>query len=55
MIIKYKIMESVLDVRLNIPKSDMHFFGELAVKIEWTVKNKKSLWNEYLKNSPVVF
>ena len=45
-------MESVLDLRLNIPKSDMRFFRELATKMGWTVETKESALQKYIASRP---
>ena len=37
---------------VDIPKSDLMFFKLFADKLGWQVKNKQSLWEEYIKNSP---
>ena len=45
-------MESVLDVRLNIPKSEIRFFRELADKMGWTVETKQSALQQYIASRP---
>jgi len=45
-------MESVLDVRLNIPKSEVRFFRELADKMGWTVETKQSALQQYIASRP---
>jgi len=45
-------MEPVLDVRLNIPKSDMRFFRELASKMGWAVETKESALQRYIASRP---
>ena len=45
-------MESVLDVRLNIPKSDVRFFRELALKMGWAVETKESALQKYIASRP---
>jgi len=45
-------MESVLDVRLNIPKSEIRFFRELADKMGWAVETKESALQQYIASRP---
>lgn len=46
-------MESTLqNVCLNIPKSDMKFFRELAKKMGWTVESKESVLKKYAESRP---
>ena len=45
-------MESVLDVHLNIPKSDMLFFRELATKMGWVVETKEKALQRYIASRP---
>jgi len=45
-------MESVLDIRLNLPKSDMRFFRDLANKMGWEVETKKSALQKYISSCP---
>ena len=45
-------METVLDVRLNIPKSDMRFFKELVTKMGWVVETKESALHKYIASRP---
>jgi len=45
-------MESVLDIRLNIPKSDMRFFRELIGKMGWKVETKQSALQKYIASRP---
>jgi len=45
-------MKSVLDVRLNIPKSDVRFFRELAEKMGWAVETKESALQHYIASRP---
>ena len=45
-------MESVLDVRINIPKSDLRFLGELASKMGWEVKSKESILQRFMDTRP---
>ena len=45
-------MESVLDVHLNIPRSDIRFFGELVSKMGWEVKSKESVLQKFIDTRP---
>jgi hypothetical protein len=45
-------MESVLDVHLNIPKSDMKFFRELVTKMGWAVETKEDALQKYIASRP---
>jgi hypothetical protein len=45
-------METVLDVRLNIPKSEIRFFRELANKMGWEVETKESALQKYIASRP---
>jgi len=45
-------MESIIDIRLNIPKSDMRFFRELATKMGWVVETKESALQKYIASRP---
>jgi len=45
-------MESVLDVRLNIPKSEVRFFRELADKMGWAFETKESALQQYIASRP---
>jgi len=45
-------MEAVLDVRLNIPKSDMRFFKEFVNKMGWIVETKESALQKYILSRP---
>ena len=45
-------MESVFDVRLNIPKSDMRFFRELVLKMGWVADTKESALQKYIASRP---
>ena len=45
-------MESVLNVRLNIPKSDVRFFRELADKMGWAVETKESALQKFIATRP---
>jgi len=38
---------------VDIPQSDLMFFKIFADKLGWQFKSKQSLWEEYIKNSPV--
>jgi hypothetical protein len=39
---KSAIMEAAIEnIYLNIPKTDMHFFTELAKKMGWSIDTKK--------------
>ena len=49
---KKRIMESVLDVRLNIPKSDIRFFRELVDKMGWVADTKESALQKYIASRP---
>jgi len=45
-------MEAVLDVRLNIPKSEVRFFRELVAKMGWMVEMKESALQKYIASRP---
>ena len=45
-------MESVLNVRLNIPKSDMRFFNELVSKMGWEIEIKERVLQKYIASRP---
>jgi len=45
-------MEAVLDVRLNIPKTDIRFFRELVTKMGWVVETKESALQKYIASRP---
>jgi len=45
-------MEAVLDVRLNIPKSEMRFFKELVSKMGWVVETKETALQKYIASRP---
>ena len=45
-------MESVLGIRLNIPKSDMRFFRELVSKMGWEAETKQSALQKYIASRP---
>ena len=45
-------MEAVLNVRLNIPKSDMRFFRELVTKMGWDADTKESALQKYIASRP---
>ena len=45
-------MEAMLDVRLNIPQSDMRLFGELVSKIGWKLATKESFLQKYIASRP---
>jgi len=45
-------METVFDVRLNIPNSDMRFFRELATKMGWAIETKESALQKYIASRP---
>ena len=45
-------MESVLNVHLNIPKSDMRFFRELVTKMGWVAETKESALQKYIASRP---
>ena len=45
-------MEAVLDVRLNIPKSDMRFLVELVSKMGWKAETKESALQKYIASRP---
>jgi len=45
-------MESILDVRLNIPKSDMRFFRELATKMGWGIETKENALRKFIASRP---
>ena len=47
-----KSMESVLDIRLNVPKSDMRFFRELAVKMGWEVETREGFLRKCAASRP---
>ena len=45
-------MQSALDVRLNIPKSDMGFFRVLVVKMGWKMETKENTLQKYIASRP---
>ena len=45
-------MESVVDVRLNIPKSDIKFFRELTSKMGWVIETKESVLQKFIASRP---
>jgi len=45
-------MESVLNMRLNIPKSDVRFFRELVTKMGWVVETKENFLQKYISTRP---
>ena len=45
-------MESVLDIRLNIPRSDIRFFSELIDKMGWRIETKESALQKYIDSRP---
>ena len=45
-------MEHGLNVRLNIPKSDISFFGELASKMGWEIQSKESILHRFIETRP---
>jgi len=40
-------------VFVDIPQSDMIFFKFFADKLGWQLNSRQSLWEEYIKTSPV--
>jgi hypothetical protein len=49
---KQRFMESVLDIRLNIPKSDMLFFRQLVAKMGWEAETKENALRKYIASRP---
>jgi hypothetical protein len=45
-------METVLDVRLTVPKSEIRFFKEMATKMGWAVETKESALQKYIASRP---
>ena len=45
-------METVLDVRLNIPKSEMRFFRVLVAKMGWEAETKEGALQKYITSRP---
>ena len=45
-------METALDIRLNIPKSDFRFFQELVVKMGWKAETKENALRKYIASRP---
>ena len=41
-----------MDVRLNIPKSEMRFFRELMAKMGWEAETKESALQKYIASRP---
>jgi hypothetical protein len=50
---KTKDMETVMqNIYLNIPKTDMLFFNELAKKMGWGVETKENSLQKYISSRP---
>jgi len=45
-------MQPALDIRLNIPKSDMVFFRALVVKMGWKIETKENTLQKYIASRP---
>jgi len=45
-------MEAVLDVRLNMPKSDVRFFRELVNKMGWSIETRENALRRYIRSRP---
>ena len=45
-------METILDVRLHIPKSEMRFFRELVAKMGWEAETKEGALQKYIASRP---
>jgi len=45
-------MEYGLNVLLNIPTSDISFFGELASKMGWEIQSKESVLHRFIETRP---
>ena len=45
-------MEAVLDMRVNIPLSDVKFFRELVTKMGWGVETKENALRKYIASRP---
>jgi hypothetical protein len=45
-------MENILDVRINLPKSDMRFFREFVAKMGWVVETKESALQKFIASCP---
>ncbi|MCL2073206.1 MAG: hypothetical protein FWH18_04755 [Marinilabiliaceae bacterium] len=45
-------MDTLLDVHLNIPKSEMKFFRKLVGKMGWGVETKESVLQKYILSRP---
>jgi len=45
-------METVLDVHLNVPKSEIQFFRELVTKMGWVVDTRESALQKYISSRP---
>ncbi|MCL1856764.1 MAG: hypothetical protein FWF84_03865 [Kiritimatiellaeota bacterium] len=45
-------MEAVLDIRVNIPRSDVRFFKELVTKMGWGVEAKEDTLRKYIASRP---
>lgn len=37
---------------LNVPKSDVKFFQQLAKKMGWTVSDKEAILDKYIQSRP---
>lgn len=47
------VMDTLLEgFYLNVPRSDVKLFQELAKKMGWTVSKKDSILNMYMKSRP---
>jgi len=45
-------METTMDIRLKIPKSEMRFFRELINKMGWMAETKESALQKYIESRP---
>jgi len=40
------------NIYVKMPQSDMGFFQHFAEKMGWSVENKQTMWDKYIRNSP---